>query len=87
MTRYRSEIIVSLFLIVSTLAVWWQVRHHEFLNFDDNDYIREGKSLPMIRPDRKQIMFQSERETGSHGIMTIDVDLDKIPNMPHALRK
>jgi Flp pilus assembly protein TadD len=42
MTRYRSEIIVSLFLIVSTLAVWWQVRHHEFLNFDDNDYITEN---------------------------------------------
>ena len=42
MTRYRSEIIVSLFLMATVLAVYWQVRHHEFLNYDDNDYVTKN---------------------------------------------
>jgi len=45
MTRYRSEIIVSLFLIVSILAVYGQIRHHEFINFDDEDYITENRRV------------------------------------------
>ncbi len=28
-----------MFLVVTTLAVYWQVRSHEFINFDDNLYV------------------------------------------------
>jgi len=42
MRTYRLEMIVSLFLIVATLAVFWQVSNHEFLNFDDDTYITEN---------------------------------------------
>jgi tetratricopeptide (TPR) repeat protein len=45
MSRYRSEIIVSLFLIVSVLAVYGQVRHHEFINYDDDDYVAENRHV------------------------------------------
>jgi tetratricopeptide (TPR) repeat protein len=30
---------ICLILTLSTLAVFWQMRHHEFINFDDNQYI------------------------------------------------
>lgn len=42
MNRYRSEIIVCLFLIVTTLTVYWQVINYDFINYDDNDYITEN---------------------------------------------
>jgi Flp pilus assembly protein TadD len=42
MTRYRSEIIISLFLVASILAVYWQVRHHEFIKYDDPDYVSDN---------------------------------------------
>ncbi|MBW2173148.1 MAG: tetratricopeptide repeat protein, partial [Deltaproteobacteria bacterium] len=42
MRRHRSEIIVSLFLVIITVAVYWQVRNHEFINYDDDDYVTEN---------------------------------------------
>jgi len=45
MTRYRSEIIVSLFLIVSVFAVYWQVGDHEFIILDDDDYVTENRHV------------------------------------------
>jgi len=39
MSRYRSEIIISLLLIMMTLAVYQQVRNHGFINYDDDDYV------------------------------------------------
>ena len=42
MRRHRSEIIASLFLVIITLAVYWQVRNHEFINYDDDDYVTEN---------------------------------------------
>ena len=38
----RSIIMLSLALIIITLAVYWQVGDHEFLNFDDNVYITDN---------------------------------------------
>jgi len=37
--RYALEFLICLFLIVAILAVFWQVRNHEFLTYDDNDYV------------------------------------------------
>ena len=45
MTRYRSEIIVSLFLIVSVFAVYWQVGNHAFIILDDDDYVTENRHV------------------------------------------
>ena len=38
----RKEIIICLFLVIATLAVYWQVTNHEFLNYDDDIYITKN---------------------------------------------
>ena len=39
--RHR-DILVCLFLVLTTLAVYWQVGNHEFVNIDDNLYVTEN---------------------------------------------
>jgi Flp pilus assembly protein TadD len=43
--RHLSELLMSLFLVVATLAVFWQVQSHEFVNYDDNVYITENRNV------------------------------------------
>ena len=31
--------VFSLLLALVTLAVYWPVRHHDFINYDDDDYV------------------------------------------------
>lgn len=38
----RKVVLICLFLIAATLAVYWPVRHYEFTNYDDNVYITEN---------------------------------------------
>jgi len=38
----RLELLVCLLLIAATLAVYWQVRNHEFANLDDDLYVTEN---------------------------------------------
>ena len=35
----RRTLLISIWLVIATLAAYWPVRHAEFLNFDDNQYI------------------------------------------------
>ena len=37
--KTRSDFIVSLFLVAIILTAYWQLPSHEFLSFDDNEYI------------------------------------------------
>jgi len=41
----RLQFIICLFLIVSTLAVYWQVSDHDFISFDDPDYVTENSNV------------------------------------------
>ena len=34
--------LIGLLLIVATLGVFWQVRSHDFLNYDDDIYVTEN---------------------------------------------
>ena len=36
---------ICTFLIVATLAIYWQVQNHEFLNFDDKLYVAENPNI------------------------------------------
>ena len=45
MQRYRPDLLISILLIAITLAVYWQVRHHEFVNLDDNHYVTENPAV------------------------------------------
>ena len=39
----RPEILVCLFLVIATLAVYWQVKNFEFVNLDDHSYILKNQ--------------------------------------------
>jgi len=45
MNRYRSEILACLFLVITTIAVYWQVQSFDFINYDDNDYVTENQHV------------------------------------------
>ena len=38
----RRELFISLFLTLATLAVFWQVRHHDFIDLDDCMYVTQN---------------------------------------------
>ena len=40
-SRY-AIVFICAFLVVSTLSVYWQVAHHDFINLDDNIYVTEN---------------------------------------------
>lgn len=42
LNRHLLELLILLFLIVATFAVFWQVQNQEFVNYDDNVYITEN---------------------------------------------
>ena len=37
--QIRLDLLVCLFFVIAVLAVYWQVRNHDFINFDDDLYI------------------------------------------------
>lgn len=39
---YRNIVLICVLLAVTTLAVYWQVRHYDFVNYDDPIYITEN---------------------------------------------
>ena len=41
----RQDVLVCLFLIVATLAVYWQVQNFDFVNFDDGKYVAENQHV------------------------------------------
>jgi tetratricopeptide (TPR) repeat protein len=43
--RYRTEIVVCLFLVIATAAVYWNVSSHQFLNLDDDLYVYENPTV------------------------------------------
>jgi len=41
----KQQLIIYLFLIVATFAVYWQVNEFDFLHFDDNVYVTQNSSI------------------------------------------
>jgi len=44
-TDKTMKIAICIFLVVATLAVYWQIQDHEFLYFDDNQYVTENLNV------------------------------------------
>jgi hypothetical protein len=42
MSSRRGKIAACLFLVVATLAVYGQLRNHQFINYDDNAYVYDN---------------------------------------------
>ncbi|MBM4272766.1 MAG: hypothetical protein FJ139_11520, partial [Deltaproteobacteria bacterium] len=43
--KSRRKLIICLALIIATTAVYWQVKDHDFINFDDNLYVTENPQV------------------------------------------
>ena len=41
----RLDLLVCLLLVLSILAVYWQVRNHDFINLDDNVYVTDNNHV------------------------------------------
>ena len=41
----RQKLIVYIFLLVVTFAVFWQVNQYDFINFDDNVYVTQNSHI------------------------------------------
>jgi Flp pilus assembly protein TadD len=39
------DVLMCLFLVIATVAVYWQVRNHDFVNFDDDRYVTENSHV------------------------------------------
>ena len=45
MRSYRREILICMFLIVTSLAVYWQVADYGFVSYDDGAYVTENPNV------------------------------------------
>ena len=45
LTSSERSLIIAALLALSVMAVYWQVRNHEFVTFDDNIYVYENKMV------------------------------------------
>ena len=37
--------VIGLFLVLSTLLVYWQVQQFDFVNYDDGDYVTDNRNV------------------------------------------
>jgi len=44
-SKIRPEILICLFLVIATLAVYWQLRNYEFVGFDDDVFILQNSKV------------------------------------------
>jgi len=78
MMNTRWELLVYLFIIITVLSVYWQLRSHEFINLDDviyieNHYVKKGLSLDGIR---WAFSFQFKESTYWHPLTWLSLMLD-----------
>ena len=43
--QIRSDLLVYLFLVIAILSVYWQVRNHDFINYDDDLYVTSNSHV------------------------------------------
>ena len=62
--RYTSPIICTL-LCLAVVVPYWQVRHFDFVNYDDNTYVTENRHV-LSGPTAQNVMwaFSTGKESG-----------------------
>ena len=53
-TNGSLKFIICIFLVISTLAVYWQVQDHEFINYDDEELTASSFSVS-LKEDTKYV--------------------------------
>jgi len=43
-TSWRT-LLICLLLVTATLATFWSVVHHDFVNYDDNQYVTDNEHI------------------------------------------
>ena len=72
MPNKRHFYIICLFLVVATLAVYWQVLDNDFVHYDDNDYITENLRVQKgVTFDNLTWAFASSHATNWHPLTWI----------------
>jgi len=52
--QIRPDLLISFFLVIAVLSIFWQVRNHDFINYDDdlyvinNQHVQAGLTLESI---------------------------------------
>ena len=65
----RHFYVICLFLVVATLAVYWQVLDNDFVDYDDNDYVTENLRVQKgVTFDSLNWAFTSSHATNWHPI-------------------
>jgi len=44
-SKVRYDVLICLFIVISTLTVYWQVRGYDFVNFDDELYVTDNSHV------------------------------------------
>jgi len=73
----RREGVICLILVIVTLAVYWQVGNHEFVNYDDNEYVTENRHVQSgLTPDSIAWAFTSTHAANWHPLTWLSHMLD-----------
>lgn len=75
--RIRPELIIALFLILATLAVYWPVSSHEFVGYDDDGYVTENPRVKRgLTIDNVAWALQSTQKSNWHPLTWLSHMLD-----------
>ncbi|MBT5551768.1 MAG: tetratricopeptide repeat protein [Nitrospina sp.] len=76
-TNKTRQIALCIFLIVATLTVYWQVLDHEFINYDDNEYITKNWNVQAgLTPESIAWAFTTGHFSNWHPITWLSHILD-----------
>ena len=75
--KIRLDFLVCLFLVITTLVVYWQVKNHEFIGFDDVTYVTKNPHLQAgLSLEGITWAFTSERAGNWHPLTWLSHMLD-----------
>ena len=71
------DVLICLCIVTATLAVYWQVSRHEFINFDDTQYITENRHVQAgLNAESITWAFTSTRASNWHPLTWLSHMLD-----------
>ena len=73
----RCDLLICLFLVISTLVVYWQVDNHDFVAFDDDAYITKNPQVQAgLTPDSILWAFTAAHADNWHPLTWLSLMLD-----------
>jgi hypothetical protein len=71
------DLLIGLFLILSTLAVYWQVKNHDYVYYDDNKYVSENPHVQEgLTPEGLIWAFTTRQSSNWHPLTWLSHMLD-----------